>query len=131
MYAAKSDIRAAAPTSAPNHAAADARRGLQLRAARDHASFEAQERALSPAAGGVQGAASEGVRGASAPLPHLAAIQASFGRHDVSGVRAQVGGPAAAASRAIGASAYATGDRVGFSGGPSLHTAAHEAAHVV
>src|SRR6185503_10445253 len=31
----------------------------------------------------------------------------------------------------LGASAYATGDHVAFRGAPDLHTAAHEAAHVV
>jgi hypothetical protein len=79
----------------------------------------------------VYGAAAAGVAGASAPLPHGDAIQASFGHHDVSHVRAQVGGDAAAATAAIGAEAYATGDRVAFGSAPDLHTAAHEAAHVV
>jgi hypothetical protein len=75
--------------------------------------------------------AATGVAGANDPLPHLPRIQLAFGRHDVGGVRAAVGGPAAQASRALGASAYATGDRVAFAGAPDLHTAAHEAAHVV
>lgn len=42
-----------------------------------------------------------------------------------------MGGAAATASRAIGAIAYATGNHVAFAGAPDLHTAAHEAAHVV
>ena len=75
--------------------------------------------------------ATAGVQSASDPLPHLATIQTSFGRHDVGGVRAHVGGPAAEASASLGASAYAYGDRVGFAAAPDLHTAAHEAAHVV
>ena len=75
--------------------------------------------------------AAAGVEHASAPLPFHDQIQASFGRHDVSGVRTQTGGPAADASRALGARAFAFGDRVGFAGAPDLHTAAHEAAHVV
>jgi hypothetical protein len=75
--------------------------------------------------------AAAGVEGAAAPLPHLEAIQSSFGPHDVTGVRAQVGGAGADASDALGAEAYATGDRVAFASSPSLHTAAHEAAHVV
>ena len=75
--------------------------------------------------------ADRGVAGAAASLPHLGTIQGAFGKHDVSGVRAQVGGEAAEASRAIGAEAYATGNRVAFASAPSLHTAAHEAAHVV
>ncbi len=64
-------------------------------------------------------------------MPHQEAIQQSFGRHDVSGVKAHVGGAAAEASDAMGAQAYATGDHVAFRGAPDLHTAAHEAAHVV
>src|SRR5262249_37811789 len=44
---------------------------------------------------------------------------------------AHVGGPAAVASRAIGAEAYTIGHHVAFASLPSLHTAAHEAAHVV
>jgi hypothetical protein len=65
------------------------------------------------------------------PLPHLDAIQRSFGPHDVGGVRAHVGGDAATAARSIGASAYATGNDVAFASPPDLRTAAHEAAHVV
>jgi len=64
-------------------------------------------------------------------LPHLDAIQRSFGRHDVGGIRAFVGGAAASASHEMGAQAYATGDSVAFASAPNLHTAAHEAAHVV
>ena len=76
-------------------------------------------------------AAASGVSGATAPLPHFNAIQSSFGRHDVSGVRSQVGGAAAASADAMGATAFATGERTAFRGTPDLHTAAHEAAHVV
>ncbi|HTJ41347.1 MAG TPA: DUF4157 domain-containing protein [Kofleriaceae bacterium] len=81
--------------------------------------------------GDVHAHAARGVAGAGSPLPHLDRIQASFGHHDVSGVRAHTGGAAAEASAAIGARAYATGDDVAFAGSPDLHTAAHEAAHVV
>ena len=45
-------------------------------------------------------------------------------------VRAR-GGVAADASEAIGAQAYATGNDVALESAPDLHTAAHEAAHVV
>ena len=79
----------------------------------------------------IHEAAAAGVAGGGGALPHLGAIQQSFGRHDVSGVEAHVGGPAEDATRAIGAEAYATGNHVAFAGAPSLHTAAHEAAHVV
>jgi hypothetical protein len=75
--------------------------------------------------------AAKGVAGSGSELPHRPTIQPLFGRHDVSGIRAHVGGEAATASRAIGAEAYATGNDVAFAGAPSLHTTAHEAAHVV
>ena len=79
----------------------------------------------------VHEAAQRGVAGAGSALPHGDAIQRAFGRHDISGAQAHVGGEAATASRAIGAEAYATGDHVAFAAAPSLHTTGHEAAHVV
>jgi hypothetical protein len=81
--------------------------------------------------GGSLEIAARGVEGSGSALPHLDKIQASFGRHDVSQVQAYTGGAAAAASAELGAQAYATGDKVAFSGTPDLFTAAHEAAHVV
>jgi hypothetical protein len=75
--------------------------------------------------------AAAGVAGGGGALPHLDAIQRSFGPHDVSGVRAHVGGAAADASAAIGAHAYASGNDVAFAREPGLFLAAHEAAHVV
>jgi len=80
---------------------------------------------------GVQGIASRGVAGAGGPLPHLDRIQQSFGHHDVSGARGHVGGAAGKAAKAIGASAYATNGAAAFASSPDLHTAAHEAAHIV
>jgi hypothetical protein len=82
-------------------------------------------------ANAVREAAEHGTTGGSGPLPHSGAIQRSFGRHDVRGVRAYVGGLAAGAARAIGAAAYAMGNAVAFGRWPDLYTAAHEAAHVV
>jgi hypothetical protein len=79
----------------------------------------------------TQEIADAGTSGAGAPLPFLDQIQRSFGRHDVTGARAHTGAEAGEAARAIGAEAYATGDQIAFAGSPSLHTAAHEAAHVV
>jgi outer membrane protein OmpA-like peptidoglycan-associated protein len=75
--------------------------------------------------------AAQGTAGPGGSLPHLDTIQRLFGRHDVGGVRTHVGGDAAAANHALGAEAYAFGDAVGFREAPSLHTAAHEAAHTV
>lgn len=80
----------------------------------------------------VQQIAARGTSGAAGSLPHLEAIQRSFGpAHDLSGVRSYVGGPAMEAAAAMGAQAYATGEQVAFAESPSLHTTAHEAAHVV
>jgi len=79
----------------------------------------------------AQAVAAHGVVGAGRPLPHLDCIQRAFGRHDVHHATAHVGGAAAVASKALGARAYATGDRIAFRAEPDLHLAAHEAAHVV
>ena len=79
----------------------------------------------------VQSTAQAGVANASSPLPFLDTIQRAFGKHDVSNIQAQVGGAASTASDALGARAYATGNKVAFASAPDLHTAAHEAAHVV
>ena len=119
-------------------------KAMSFAAAQGHLAPEAQEGyaeqrgALSPvqAQGGLEGSsvhahAAHGVSGSGGALPHVQAIQASFGRHDVSSIQAHTGGAAAEASRAMGAQAYATGDAVAFREAPSLHTAAHEAAHVV
>lgn len=85
----------------------------------------------SPARADVATVASRGVAAASAPLPHAQTIQRAFGRHDISSIRVQIGGEAASASRALGAKAYATGSTIAFADDPDLHTAAHEAAHII
>ncbi|MCO4743935.1 MAG: DUF4157 domain-containing protein [Proteobacteria bacterium] len=74
--------------------------------------------------------AAEGVKGGG-PLPYLDKIQAAFGEHDVSGVRATIGGAAAGAAQDIGAKAYAQGDAIAFAESPTLWMVAHEAAHVI
>jgi len=82
--------------------------------------------------GGAQKAAASGLASAGTSLPHLDAIQQSFGRHDVSTVVAHQGEQADAACDALGARAYAFGSEVAFGAGTAdLHTTAHEAAHVV
>ena len=101
-----------------------ARYGVQLRSA------EKKQRSLY--GGDAQAVAQEGVSsGSGEQLPYLESIQTAFGAHDVSGVRAHIGGPAAEAAGELGALAYATGNDVAFGGQLDLHTAAHEAAHVV
>jgi hypothetical protein len=92
---------------------------------------EAKQDAAGGTATGVHAAAERGVAGPGTTLPHGDKIQAAFGPHDVSGIQAHVDGSAADACGAMGASAYATGNQVAFAGQPDLHTAAHEAAHVV
>jgi outer membrane protein OmpA-like peptidoglycan-associated protein len=72
-----------------------------------------------------------GVGGGGSALPYFDQIQKSFGRHDVSSVRAHVGGAAATASEMLGAEAYALNGQLAFREQPSLHTAAHEAAHAI
>ncbi|MCA9542213.1 MAG: DUF4157 domain-containing protein, partial [Myxococcales bacterium] len=83
----------------------------------------------SPAA--VHRIAAAGVAGAHAPLPHLDRVQRAFGAHRVEQVGAMVGGAGADAADRIGAQAYAFGEATAFGDAPDLHTAAHEAAHVV
>ena len=91
-----------------------------------------QRRASGPAPGAVHAAAARGIDGPATGLPFASQIQASFGPcHDVSAIQAHVGGAAAEGASAMGASAYATGNHVVFADAPDLHTAAHEAAHVV
>ncbi len=81
---------------------------------------------------GVHRVAADGTSGSGDPVPHLDRIQQSFGgAHDVSQVRAHIGGSAAKASEQLQANAYATGNDIAFTSQPDLHTAAHEAAHVV
>jgi hypothetical protein len=79
----------------------------------------------------VHEAAERGTQGAPTALPYADRISPLFGRHDVSQVQAFIGGPAREATAAMGATAYATGNKVAFRDAPDLHTAAHEAAHVV
>jgi hypothetical protein len=79
----------------------------------------------------VHAAAAQGISGSSGTLPHGDTIQRLFGRHDVSNIQAHTDVSAASGAQAMGAQAFATGNHVAFAGTPDLHTAAHEAAHVV
>jgi 3D (Asp-Asp-Asp) domain-containing protein len=83
-------------------------------------------------ASGIHQIADRGLSGGAGALPHFETIQGAFGPdHDLSGVRAHVGGAATAAAVELGAIAYTKGEQIAFSKAPSLHTAAHEAAHIV
>jgi hypothetical protein len=80
----------------------------------------------------VQQLARQGTSGSGSSLPYLDRIQQSFGpAHDLGHVKAHMGSAATDSARRMGAEAYATGSSVAFGTTPSLHTAAHEAAHVV
>ena len=79
----------------------------------------------------VHQTAAKGVSGSGGALPHSDKIQQSFGGFDVSSIKAHTGSQATQANKALGAEAYATGSNIAFKSTPSLHTAAHEAAHVV
>jgi hypothetical protein len=92
---------------------------LQFRGGRDGDAEELRRRA-------ARGADTSG-----GPLPHLDTIQRSFGKHDISDVRAHRGADARRAADDLGADAYAYGDDVVFGLSDDLYTAAHEAAHVV
>jgi uncharacterized protein DUF4157 len=83
-----------------------------------------------PGAEQIHASAQRGIATASGELPHRAAIQRAFGRHDISSIQAHVGGDAAGSARDMGAQAYATGSHV-VAGVTDLFTMAHEAAHVV
>src|SRR5262249_32369789 len=82
-------------------------------------------------AASVHRTADLGIGGAAARLPFINRIQASFGRHDVTGVHAHTDDSAALASKMLGANAFTAGNHVAFGKPPTLHTAAHEAAHAV
>ncbi|HEX4457780.1 MAG TPA: DUF4157 domain-containing protein [Polyangia bacterium] len=106
---------------ADRYGAAGVQRFLQHRMAQQRKQSAAQ----------MHEAAARGTSGGGGALPHLERIQRAFGSHDVSHVQAHADGAAEAGARAMGARAFAVGDHVAFDGAPDLHTAAHEAAHVV
>src|SRR5262249_8201278 len=79
----------------------------------------------------VHEAAQQGTRGTGGAPPYLEQIQKSFGHHDVTGVTAHSDAQAREGAQRMGAEAFTSANHVAFARAPSLHTAAHEAAHVV
>ncbi|WP_297099571.1 DUF4157 domain-containing protein [uncultured Draconibacterium sp.] len=79
----------------------------------------------------IQQTARTGFMGSPVAYPFFHKIQTSFGKHDISGIQSYRDSNAGNANRKMGSLAYAAGNKVAFRGAPSLHTAAHEAAHVV
>lgn len=63
------------------------------------------------------------------PLPPL--LQRAFGPYDLSSVQVHQGPKAQQAAKALQATAYTRGEHIVVGDSPSLHTLAHEAAHVV
>lgn len=72
-----------------------------------------------------------GLSGNARPLPYLATIQLSFGRHALTGAKAFIGGSAREANERMRSSAFTCGTSIAFKQSPDLHIAAHEAAHIV
>ena len=79
----------------------------------------------------VHGTADAGLEGAAGTLPHVDRVQAAFGSHDIRRVAAHSGDEARQANLELGSEAFTRGEEVAFGSPPDLHTAAHEAAHVV
>ena len=84
----------------------------------------------SPSGFSVPDIAARGMAGPATDFPYKAAIESSFGRA-IPG-QAHLDSNAAGACEALGAHGYASDGAAAFaSNAPSLHTAAHEAAHLV
>lgn len=73
--------------------------------------------------------AERGIQGSSVPLPHREILERSFSPEDLAGVNVHVGGPAAEASKDLGAHAYSYGDHIAFASEPSVDLLAHELTH--
>jgi hypothetical protein len=144
MFDKKSSIDIKDAVQKRMDAAVDPKTAVQQKAAAK-GSYDAQRAALSPNNAPVQlqgpvqyeksrvhELAQEGTSGGGEKMPHFDAIQASFGRHDIGGIKAHAGGRASQTAKDMGAEAYATGNNVVFNtASPSLHTSAHEAAHTL
>ncbi len=91
--------------------------------------LERRNKMLSPT---IHQKAAQGVEGTGKKLPYFDRLQKAFGDHDLSHVRAYTGSQAVNAAKAIGAKAYATGNKIAFAdANPDLHTTAHEVTHVI
>ena len=99
----------------------------------DSAQAPLQQKSLGTRTGtaSVHRVAASGVAGSGTRLPYFDVIQRAFGRHRVDNVQAHLGGAASEANQRLGSLAYASGNNIAFAGLPDLHTAAHEAAHIV
>ncbi|RYF89561.1 MAG: hypothetical protein EON95_18555, partial [Caulobacteraceae bacterium] len=75
--------------------------------------------------------ARRGLSDPAGPYPHGDRIRAAFGSYAPIGLAAHMGPAARAASRDLSAGGYVLNGRAAFAERPSLHTAVHEAAHMV
>src|SRR4051812_20564160 len=80
---------------------------------------------------GVQAAAAHALSGSDGPVPHREAIAKAVAPHDIDSIRAHSDERANEGTSAMDAKGVATRGRVAFAEPPSLHTAAHEVAHVL
>ncbi|MEA1934215.1 MAG: DUF4157 domain-containing protein [Thermodesulfobacteriota bacterium] len=79
----------------------------------------------------IRSVAKSGFKGNPGTYPFRQRIQAAFGSHDISNVKTFSDASAKKANTRLGALAYASREKVAFRGYPDLHTAAHEAAHII
>ena len=79
----------------------------------------------------IRSVARSGFKGSPGSLPFARRIQNSFGRYNISGVKAFSDLSAKKANLRLGSLAYASREKVAFRGYPDLQTAAHEAAHII
>lgn len=104
---------------------------LQLAEEEEAAQTKLQFKGQPRGSNAVHSVAKSGFTGSGGAYPFMNQIKASFGKHDVSQVKAYSDGAATKANKSLGALAYASGEKVAFKKAPDLHTAAHEAAHVI
>jgi hypothetical protein len=90
-----------------------------------------QAAAKEPSSEEIHSIAQQGIRTPVSSFPYAARIQQSFGHHNISRIKAHLGKEATESAQAIHAAAYTIGEHVVFAGKPDLHTAVHEATHVL
>lgn len=132
----------ASPVSSTHFASATGQRGFRSDRAQPslavRSASSVQEAAPEPSRkateqpADIRRIAAQPVGDAMSRLPHQEKVQRAFGHHDLSTVRAFAGPAASRVSRAMNAEAFASGEKMVFrSSAPSLHTVAHETAHVI
>ena len=103
----------------------------------DHVRPSRREQGVPRFLGAAEGAhataqAEAGTRAGGQRLPHYDLLSRAFGPgHDLSSVKACIGGDAATACGALGAEGFAFGSSIAFAARPDPWLAAHEATHVV